>query len=238
MVFSIISSFTSCATVWEVQKLRRDIKDANESVAALKENELKALGGETEKGLEDLRTNQADLLMNLEETKAKIMQLQGEIEELGHADEATKKELEAVKDILSSIQDDLKKAQEKPPDEESIYKQGLTAYNSKDYQKAKETFKSIIETFPNGKYIDNAHYWAGECYYSEGNYLAAIDEYGIVIEKYPSSPKRPAALLKAGMAFLELKRKKESKVFFQRVVNEYPKSEQAHMAKRKLAQLK
>jgi tol-pal system protein YbgF len=230
--------FTSCATVWEAQRVRQDVKELREYVDSIKEKDLSLLKENTDKDLTDLRQKQADLLVQIEETRTRIAELQGEIDQLTKANEDIKKELEATKEILNSIQEDLKKATEKPKDEEELYKQGLGLYNAKEYVKARETFKNIIENFPNGKYVDNAHYWTGECYYAEGNFLAAIDEYGTVIEKYPNSPKGPAALLKAGMAFQELKRKKEARAFYLRVINEYPKSEQAGIARKKLDRLK
>ncbi len=226
--------FSSCATVWESQRLRQDIKQLREYVDSIRDNDLK----KTENDLTDLRQKQADLLIQIDETRARLAELQGEIDLLTKANEDLKKELEATKEILNSIQEDLKKATEKRENEEELYKQGLALYNAKEYQKALETFKIIMDNFPNGKYVDNAHYWSGECYYSEGNFLSAIDEYGVVIEKFPNSPKRPAALLKAGMAFQELKRKKEARAFYLRVINEYPKSEQAGIAKKKLEKVK
>lgn len=234
----LILSSTSCATVWEAQRVRQDVKELREYVDSIKENDLKLLKENTEKDLADLRQKQADLLVQIDETRSQLAELQGEIDQLTKANDDLKKELEATREILNSIQEDIKKAAEKPQDEESLYKQGLGLYNANEYQKARETFTRIMDNFPNGKYVDNAHYWIGECYYSERNYLAAIDEYGVVIEKFPNSPKRPAALLKAGMAFQELKRKKEARAFYLRVINEYPKSEQAGIARKKLEKVK
>lgn len=234
----ILFIFSSCATVWEAQRVRQDVKELREYVDSIRDNDLKNLKDSSEKEFADLRQKQADLLVQIDETRTRLQELQGEIDQLTRANEELKKELEATREILNSIQDDLKKVAEKPRNEEELYKQGLGLYNSREYQKAREIFKSIIENFPEGKYVDNAHYWMGECYYSENNFLAAIDEYGIVIEKFPKSPKRPAAILKAGMAFQELKRKKDARAFYLRVINEYPKSEQAAIARKKLDRLK
>lgn len=236
VIFLII--FSSCASVWEAQRVRQDVRELREYVDSIRDNDLKNLKESTEKDIANLRQKQADLLVQIDGTRTRLAELQGEIDLLTKANEELKQELEATREILNSIQEDLKKATEKPQNEEELYKQGLALYNAKDYQKARETFKLIVENFPNGKYIDNAHYWTGECYYSEGNFLTAIDEYGTVIEKYPNSPKRPAALLKAGMAFQELKRKKEARAFYLRVTNEYPKSEQAKIARKKLDKMK
>lgn len=242
IIFFIITCwlllFPSCATVWEAQRVRQDVKELREYVDSLRETDLKDIKENTTRELNDLRQKQADLLVEIDRTREKITELQGEVDNLNRANEDLKKEMEALRDILNSIQEDLKKAAEKPKDEESVYKEGLGLYNAKEYDKAKESFNYLIQNFPNGKYIDNAHYWLGECYYSEGNYLAAIDEFGKVIEKFPNSPKRPSALLKAGMAFQELKRKREARAFYLRVTNEYPKSEQAGIARKKLEKLR
>jgi len=234
----LVFSTTSCATVWETQRMRQEVKELREYVESIKDTDLKDLKESTNRELSDLRQKQADLLVQIDETRAKIMELQGEIDQLVKFNEDLKKELEATSEILNSLQEDIKKATQKPKDEDSLYKEALALYNDKEYQKARETLKTLMKTYPAGKYIDNAHYWTGECYYSEGNYLSAIDEFGVVIEKFKNSPKAPAALLKAGMAFQELKRKKEARAFYLRVINEYPKSDQARIARRKLEGLK
>jgi len=66
------------------------------------------------------------------------------------------------------------------------------------------------------------------------DYEKAILEYEKAIAKYPEGDKIPAALFKQALAFLELGDKANGRNLLRRVMDRYPESEQAEMAKRRL----
>ena len=102
---------------------------------------------------------------------------------------------------------------------------------------AREEFKRFLEAFPKSKYAENAHYWLGECYFSEKKYDEAILEFDEVIKKFPKGNKVPDALYRQGMAFLEMKDTMNAKLIFKEVVKRYPKSDQATRARKKLQEI-
>jgi TolA-binding protein len=63
-------------------------------------------------------------------------------------------------------------------------------------------------------------------------------EYEKAIAKYPEGDKIPAALFKQALAFLELGDKSSAKNLLKRVIERYPNSDQADMAKKKLESIK
>jgi tol-pal system protein YbgF len=85
---------------------------------------------------------------------------------------------------------------------------------------------------------DNAQFWLGECYYAEKSYGEAIAAYEKTIKEHPKSDKVSSAMLKQGMAFLELGDNTAGKILLKKVVKEYPHSNQAKIAKSKLARTK
>ncbi|MBW2625665.1 MAG: tetratricopeptide repeat protein, partial [Deltaproteobacteria bacterium] len=66
----------------------------------------------------------------------------------------------------------------------------------------------------------------------------AIGAYEKTIKDYPKSDKVSSALLKQGMAFLELGDKTGGKILLKKVVKGYPQSNQAKIARSKLARTK
>ncbi|MEE9591314.1 MAG: tetratricopeptide repeat protein, partial [Thermodesulfobacteriota bacterium] len=82
-----------------------------------------------------------------------------------------------------------------------------------------------------------AQYWIGEIFYAKGDWERAILEFDDVIKKYPKGDKVPAALLKEGLSFSRLGAKKESRLLLTRVIKNYPKSNEADIAKKKLDNL-
>ncbi len=120
---------------------------------------------------------------------------------------------------------------------DDAYKKAYDLYNKGSIPAAREEFKRFLEAFPKSKYAENAHYWLGECYFSEKKYDEAILEFDEVIKKFPKGNKVPDALYRQGMAFLEMKDTMNAKLIFKEVVKRYPKSDQATRARKKLQEL-
>jgi TolA-binding protein len=66
----------------------------------------------------------------------------------------------------------------------------------------------------------------------------AILEYEKAIVKYPEGDKIPSALFKQALAFLELGDKTNARNLLRRVIERYPHSDQAEMAKKRLDAIK
>ncbi len=125
----------------------------------------------------------------------------------------------------------LQQQQETP---EYIYQQGIDAVKAGDVAKAREVFGKFLISFPKHKLSANAHYWLGETYYSEKNFEQAVLEFQEVIKNFPDSDKVPAAMLKQGMAFKEMGDGKSALYIYKKLVELFPKSEEAKLAKGKL----
>ncbi len=130
-------------------------------------------------------------------------------------------------------------ARKKPAsDAEELYDKALQLFRGGQYKAARAEFTSFLELYPKTDLSDNAQFWLGECYYAEKRYREAIAAYEKTIKEYPKSGKVSSAMLKQGMAFLELGDKTAGKILLKKVVKSYPESNQAKIAKRKLARVK
>jgi tol-pal system protein YbgF len=85
---------------------------------------------------------------------------------------------------------------------------------------------------------DNAQFWVGKTYYQKKDFEKAILEYEKVIVKYPEGDKVSAALFKQALAFSDLGDKTNARNLLKRVIERYPQSDQADMAKKRLEALK
>jgi tol-pal system protein YbgF len=120
---------------------------------------------------------------------------------------------------------------------EELYAQAFQLFRSGDYQAARAGFTRYLELYPKTELADNSQFWMGECYYAEKRYREAITAYEKTIKDYPNSDKVSSALLKEGMAFLELGDKTAAKILLKKVVKDHPESNQAQIAQRKIAQI-
>jgi tol-pal system protein YbgF len=119
-----------------------------------------------------------------------------------------------------------------------LYKDAYETYQKGDYEGARRKFEAFLKQYPNTELSDNAQFWIGETYFGKKDYEKAILEYEKAIAKYPEGDKIPSALLKQALAFLELGDKTNGRNLLKRVMERYPQSEQADMAKKRLDAIK
>jgi tol-pal system protein YbgF len=117
------------------------------------------------------------------------------------------------------------------PDQE--YTAALATYRAREHGQAVLDFVDFIAKYPKHPLAGNAQYWIGEAYWAQRDYRQALVEFEKVFEHGPA--KTPDALLKIGLCHLRLNDVPRAQKAWQRVVNDYPKSEPAAMARSLLA---
>jgi len=119
-----------------------------------------------------------------------------------------------------------------------FYRDAYETFHKGDLEGARRKFEAFLKQYPNTELSGNAQFWIGETYYLKKDYEKAILEYEKAIAKYPEGDKIPAAIFKQALAFLELGDKTNAKNLLKRVIEKYPLSDQAALAKKKLETLK
>jgi tol-pal system protein YbgF len=94
-----------------------------------------------------------------------------------------------------------------------------------------------MKEFPQDELADNAQFWIAETYYGEKDYETAILAYEAVLKKYPKSEKAQGALLKQGFSFVEIGDKKTGKTILDKLIEIYPESREAELAKKKIEEI-
>ncbi len=224
----------------------RDLSGARE--------EAKVSVGAMEKGFASdvaaVRKISADIQATIDSTKGEMQSLNGKLddtvlavkkpaEELSRYKEDADKRIMALEERILKQQTQIdaltKKLTEAAPvktDEpalspEAQYQKGLTIFNASGFIAARELFTKFLEQNPKHELAANAHYWIGETHYSEKNFEQAILSYQEVIKNYPGKDKVAAAMLKQAMAFNEIKDSKSAKFVLKKLVEGFPKSEEA-----------
>jgi len=120
----------------------------------------------------------------------------------------------------------------KTPD--NLYVKAKQQFDKGKYEAARNLFQSFLEQYPKSKEADNAQFWIGEIYYREKWYEKAILEYQKVIEIYSKGNKVSSALLKQGLAFLNLGDQDNARLILKELVRKHPGSNEAKIAKGRL----
>jgi tol-pal system protein YbgF len=118
-----------------------------------------------------------------------------------------------------------------------LYLIAKKAFDQGNYEAARQGFEDLLKRYPSSPRANNAQFWLGETYYQEKWFEKAILEYQKVIDKYPKDSKVPAALLKQGYAFLNLGDKTNARLVLRELMDKFPSSNEAAVAKKKLSEI-
>ncbi|MFZ5905841.1 MAG: tol-pal system protein YbgF [Nitrospirota bacterium] len=118
-------------------------------------------------------------------------------------------------------------------DRQAHYDAAYTLFTNGKYSDAREKFELFLRTYPQNELTDNAHFWIGETYYREKDFESAILSYETLLKKYPKSPKSAPALLKQGLSFIEIGDPKTAKVILSQVMERFPGTNEAAIAKKR-----
>jgi len=106
-----------------------------------------------------------------------------------------------------------------------------------NYQLALQGFRQFMQQYPNNELADNAQYWIGEVFYAQGRFPDAIEEFEKVVKLYRNGDKTASAILKIGYAYLSIGENEQGKIYLEEVIKDYPDSQEANLAKGRLATL-
>ena len=100
------------------------------------------------------------------------------------------------------------------------------------FDEAIPLFESMIESYPNGKRLPDAFYWLGETYarLDPPQWEKSRQSFVQLTRLYPDHAKVPESLLKLGTINEELGDEPKALEYFDRVVNDFPRSDAARLA--------
>ena len=135
---------------------------------------------------------------------------------------------------------------------EESYQAAYLDFSRGRYELALSGFRDFLRRYPDSPLADSAQYGMGESYYSVATAATAqgetdkatraleqaVQEFRKVIVIYPRGSKVPSALYKEALSLTELKQTALARARLQYLVDHFPQSEEAPLAKERLAALK
>lgn len=120
-----------------------------------------------------------------------------------------------------------------PPPRE-LYTQAYADFARGNYDLAIQGFQEYLRNYSGTDFADNAQYWIGECLYGKLKYEDAIEAWNVLLRDYSASDKLPDARVKKGMALEKLGRRSQAQLEYRFVVERFPNSQAARIAREKL----
>ena len=121
--------------------------------------------------------------------------------------------------------------------EADLYQRAFDSLRNSKHEEANALFKEQIKRFPQGEYVDDAHYWIAESNYVNRSLDEAKTHYQAIIENHSDSQRLPDALLKSAYLEQEQGNMDQARLLLLKVVDDHPSSDAAISAKNRLALL-
>ena len=120
------------------------------------------------------------------------------------------------------------------PAPRELYSQAYADFARGNYDLAIQGFTEYMRNYPGTDFTDNAQYWIGECLYGKKEYAEAIEAWNTLFRDFESSDKVPDGRVKKGMALERLGRRSQALVEYRYVVDRFPESPAARIARERL----
>jgi len=135
---------------------------------------------------------------------------------------------------------------------QDIYQAAYLDFSKGSYALAIAGFREFLRRFPDQALAGAAQYWIGEAHFSLARGYAnagqtqqanealeqAMQEFRKVLANYPRSDKAPASLYKEALVLLELNQPAVAQQRLQYLVETFPQSEEAALARERLSALR
>jgi tol-pal system protein YbgF len=227
----------------QIRLLQKSV-DENGAVTKTLLTQILDLMTRTNRLAEDLKTVQSDRARandeNVEDLVNEIRSLAAKVDDQNLKIAALTKKLEATEASLEDMKSRRPKAETGPdgkpmplpPDQ--LYSLAYNDYIQGNYELAIQGFLDYLANYKDSELADNAQYYIGDCYFNQGKFQDAVDAFAQVVNLFPKGDKSPAALLKSGLAFLNLSNNTAAVEQFKNVIVKYPDSPEANIAVQQL----
>lgn len=112
------------------------------------------------------------------------------------------------------------------PEAKRAYDHAISLVNGRKNAEALEALNAFLVKWPDHPYAENAMYWRGEIFFSQGDYLKAAEQFDAVVARF-NGRKAPDALLKIGMCHDKLGAPTRANDYWARLKRDYPQSDAA-----------
>ena len=127
--------------------------------------------------------------------------------------------------------------QEANASDASTYQAAFALLSNKHLSESKAALARYLKRYPNGQYVENAHYWMGEIALQQGQMPVAKAEFSTVVREFPKGNKVADARLKLGVIAQKSGEKSAALTQFKAIRAQYPDSTAAQLAKIYMQQL-
>jgi tol-pal system protein YbgF len=253
-VFSIVPAFGANRDIIELQteitQLQTQMTQMKQSFderMGVMKNLLEQNSDATNKVTIAISALQASINKQQEDRSGQGDQLSGQIQTLNDTMDELKvrltklsKQLEDMQTAQQSMAQQQTQAQQQAqavaqaPAPDVLYNNALRDYNGGKNDLATQEFTDYIKFYPDTDLAGNCYFYIAEMQFKTGDFQRAVANYDLVLQNFPGGNKAAPAELKKGYGLLELGKEEEGTQALKRVIQRYPRTNEATQAKERL----
>jgi len=219
-------------------------------------NAIEKLGqrvGRVESSLADVRTFQAEQTSKLSTLESQLRSMSGRLEELEYAQRQKSSSLDSLQSDIST----LRKRVPPPPivpaalleeDENNVGRlpselaepigEGLQLMREGNFEKARSFWDDAIYLGSGTEWAAMAMFWRGIALEGLNEQRKALETYLDIVARYPKYDRVPVVLLRQASVLIQLRDTKTARLTLNKLIADFPKSEQAGQARARLKDIK
>lgn len=117
------------------------------------------------------------------------------------------------------------------PGPATMFSAAVEEFQKGSYRTAQSGFEDLLRAYPTYEQDARAQVYIGDALKAQGNTAAADSVFQLVETKYPNDPAVAGALWRRGRMLWDANKKNEARVVLNRLINKYPQSDEAELAK-------
>jgi TolA-binding protein len=137
----------------------------------------------------------------------------------------------AAAPVPTSMPGDTSHAVPSGPGPATLYTTALQQAKQGNNSTARRGLDQLLANYPTYEAAPAAQLLVGDTYKNDGNTAAADSVYQLVASRYASAPEAASALFRIAKPLWDAGKKAEARVVFNRIIRDYPKSDEAQRAK-------
>ncbi|MBI4404412.1 MAG: tetratricopeptide repeat protein [Deltaproteobacteria bacterium] len=194
--------------------------------------------------VKEIRSDRADLDQFQEEMKTELARLSSVIED--HY-KKTKSENEELKASIHSLANRVQVLESKITAEpaatkiekpKASFEQGKKLFDEGRYEEAVEILRASLKNRPSNEEAKKAHFMIAESYFQNKDYASAALEFAEYRKAHPKEVNVPNAIYRQAQSFRNMGKSKEARLFYQELLERYPKNVLVQKAKLEMKRLK
>ncbi len=206
----------------EVQLLQRTVLDS----LAAQQRRLTLSQGELREDVSDVQRQLVQIQELMGQSQQRISELRGQIEQ--------RRSQQAPPPAGAGGDTTAAAAGPVGPGPEQLYDLAVRQLRAGSPQTARQALQKLLQDYPQHDRVPDALFQLAESWVG-ANADSAARAYERIAQEHASSPRAPAALYKLGLMAEQRGDQRAARVYYQRVVAGYPRSEEAALARTKLS---